>query len=212
MDQNKAAEELKVIRQLMERPIRYSTMSGWSGILAGCVTLLGLLTDAWICSTFESVAAMWVNMGVWAGVFVVALAATLGLTRVRERRQGMPFWSPIKRKILMTILPPFVAGAGLTAAIVYRWASTIGPNEFGLIAPVWMLFYGVACWQLGELSIKEIRILGAAFIAAGLFCGAFCQATIPGLPEGTAPYWTLGATFGLFHIIYGVVVRIRYGG
>jgi len=212
MDKERAVEELKVIRQLMERPIRYSTMSGLSGVLAGCVALAGLFADAMVCSAFGIGTAMWMNMCVWACVFLVTLSAVLGLTRFREVRQGMPFWSPIKRKILMTIMPAFVAGAGLTAAIVFRWYSSDGPNEFGLVAPIWMLFYGVACWQVGELSVPEVRVLGAAFILAGLLSAAFFQATIPGLPYLTAPYWTLGASFGGFHIIYGLFVWAKYGG
>ncbi len=34
MDSDRAAQEIRIIRQLMERPVRYSTMSGLSGILA----------------------------------------------------------------------------------------------------------------------------------------------------------------------------------
>ena len=215
MDSEKAAAELKIIRQMMERPIRFSAMSGLSGIFAGCVTLAGLVTDALICEHWGvGSTTMWINLCVWAGVFLVALTGTLGLTRIRELRQGMPLWSPIKKKILRTILAPFVAGAGLTLVIVFRWHANEPPNEWGLIAPVWMLFYGVACWQVGEFSIRELRFMGAAFVLAGLLTAAFWQASIPALnlPTGTAPYLTLGATFGGFHVVYGVIVRIRYGG
>lgn len=212
MDTQRAAEELKVIRQLMERPVRYSTMSGLSGILAGCVTLVGLITDSLICRYFNSGTAMCINMVVWACVFLAALGGTLGLTRLREVRQGMPFWSPIKRKILLTILPAFVAGAGITFAIVYRWSIQDGPNEFGLVAPLWMLFYGVACWQVGELSIPEIRILGAAFVLFGLLCATFFQSNLFGMLRGDAPYLTLGVSFGGFHILYGLWVWRKYGG
>lgn len=215
MDTSKAAEELKIIRQLMERPIRYSSMSGLSGVLAGCITLCGLAADAAVYGAFGKTSlTTWINLGVWAMVFLLSLAGVLGLTRMRELRQGMPFWTPIKRRILMTILPSFVAGAGLTAAIVYRWYFAIGPNQFGLIPAIWMLFYGVACWQVGEMSIRELRVMGAAFIVSGLLAAAFCQWAIPGveLSAGLAPYWTLGITFGGYHIIYGIVVRVRYGG
>ena len=79
-DQQRAADELKVLRQLMERPIRFSTMSGLSGILAGCVTLAGLATDALVCQRWGvGSTTMWVNLCVWTGVFLVALAGTLGV-------------------------------------------------------------------------------------------------------------------------------------
>jgi hypothetical protein len=88
-------------------------------------------------------------------------------------------------------------------AIVYRWWVQAGPNMWGLIPAVWMLFYGVALWQVGLSSPGEVRLLGAAFILAGLLAGAFFHAS---------PYLTLGTTFGGFHIVYGTVVWIRHGG
>ena len=205
MDADRAAEELKVIRQLMERPIRYSTASGLSGIVAGCAALAGVAAD-WYCSRrlwHDPPIAMWINMAAWAGVFVVAFAGVTILTRLRERAHGMPFWSRVKRRILLTILPPFLAGAGLTAAIVYRWYFGLGPNQWGLIPAIWMLFYGVALWQVGEFSVPEVRILGAAFLAAGLVTAPFCQ---------NHPYWALGVTFGGFHILYGIIIWSRHGG
>ena len=223
MDTLKAAEELKVIRQLMERPIRYSTQSGLAGIIAGCAALAGLAADWHFWCRYDPETSMWINMGVWAGVFLAALAGVLVLTRLRELKQSMPFWSSIKKRILLTILPPFVAGVGLTLAIMYRWYDGIGPNQWGLIPAIWMLFYGIALWQLGEFSPREVCFLGAAFIIAGLIAGAFFQYNIPGITtplegytlgfqEGAAPYFTLGVTFGGFHIVYGVIVWIRHGG
>ncbi len=203
MDAEKAAENLKVIRQLMERPVRYSTMSGLSGILAGAAALAGLALDWHFSLNHPQTTALWCNLAVWMGVFLLAGFGVLILTRLRERRQGMPFWSAIKRRILMTILPPWVCGFGLTAAIIYRWYYAIGPNEWGLIPALWMTFYGVACWQVGGLSIRELRVMGAAFILAGLVAAAFCQ---------YSPYWALGTTFGGFHVVYGIIVWIRHGG
>jgi hypothetical protein len=204
MNADKAAEELKVIRQLMERPVRYSTMSGLSGILAGTAALAGLALDWRVSEVYrdDPRTAMRLCLAVWAGVFATAFAGVVVLTRLREIRQGMPFWSPAKRRILMTILPPFIAGVGLTLAIACRWYASGGPNQWGLIPAIWMLFYGVACWEVGGFSLFEIRIMGAAFIAAGLIAG-WLQ------PD---PYWAIGVTFGGFHMVYGVAVWARHGG
>lgn len=203
MKADKAAAELKVIRQLMERPIRFSTMSGLSAILAGCAALAGMAVDwyAWKNNTPKT--AMWIRLGVWAAVFVVAFVGVVVLTRIRERKRDMPFWSDVKRRILMTILPCVVAGMGLTLVIVYRWHCGITPGQWGLIAAIWMLFYGVALWQLGDLSVIEVRLMGVAFILAGLVCAMWFQ---------VHPYWSVGVTFGGFHIVYGTVVWIRHGG
>jgi len=216
MDAHKATEELKVIRQLMERPIRFSTMSGLAAIQAGLWALLGVAGDWWVfrhCSSFNS--ALILGMGVWAAVFVLAFAGAVLLTRRREIAQGMPFWSPVKRRILSTILPPFIAAIGLTLAIcaysLYAGAAGCKTKAVldwtlaqGLLIPaIWMLFYGVTLWQLGQFSPAEVKVLGGAFIAAGLAAA--------GLWQGY-PCLAMGATFGAFHIIYGVVVWIRHGG
>ena len=204
MDPDKAAQNLRVIRQLMERPVRYSTQSGLAGIFAGCVTLIGMAADWYFfCKYGPGHKAFWINLGVWAGVFTAALTGTLGLTRWREIRQKMPFWTPAKRKLLVTILAPFVAGTGITAAIMYDWYLTGNSEQWGLIVPCWMLFYGLACWQVSQYSTREIGLMGAAFILAGLVSAAFFQ---------TCPYWTLGVTFGGFHIVYGIYAWVRYGG
>jgi len=206
MNAEKAAEELKVIRQLMERPVRYSTMSGLSAVLAGCAALAGLVLDRHFSARHEPKVALWLNGCVWAGVFLVALAATLILTRVREKARGMPFWSPVKRRILATVLPPFIASVGLTLAVVWRLWSRGGWEcvyQGYLIPAVWMLFYGVALCQLGQFSPIEVKLLGVCFIAAGLLTAALYQ---------WYPYWAMGVTFGGFHVVYGVVVWIRHGG
>jgi hypothetical protein len=205
MEEDRAAEELKVIRQLMERPVRYSTMSGLSGILAGCAALAGLGLDWRISGAYweSPYTAMWLNMLVWVGVFCVAALGVVALTRIRERRQGMPFWSAVKRRILLTILPPFAVGAALTLVIVVRWHLGVGSDGWGLIPAIWMLFYGLALWQAGEFSVPEVRFMGAAFLLGGLATAMFFSA---------CPYWAMGVAFGGFHILYGLIVWARHGG
>jgi hypothetical protein len=214
MDSDKAARNLQVIRQLMERPVRYTTQSGLAAILAGGVTLAGMAADWFFYQCYgPGHRAFWINLVVWAVVFLAALAGTLGLTRVRELRQGMPFWTPAKRKLLLTVVGPFVAAAGLSAIMAGRWyfawcmgderGYSIAQAQWGLMFPCWMLFYGVACWQVSQFSTREIGVMGAAFILAGLVSAAFFQGHY---------YWTLGITFGGFHIVYGVYVWAKYGG
>ena len=202
MDPDKAARNLQVIRQLMERPVRYSTQSGMSAVLAGCVALTGTWANAFLVGRGRP-GPLVVGMGLWGCVFLISLAGTLGLTRLREIRQGMPFWTPAKRKLLLTVLGPFVACVGLTVAIVCNTVLTGSFAQCGLMFPCWMLFYGVACWQVSQYSTREIGILGAAFIVAGLASAAFLQ---------EYPYWTMSATFGGYHIVYGIYAWIRYGG
>ena len=203
MDRDRAAEELKALRQLMERPIRFSTMSGLSGVLAGAAALAGCTVGGYFSGQYSGRGALGAHMLIWAGVFLTALVATVVLTRLREIRKGMPLWSKIKERILLIILPVFVAAVGLTGILVARELGQPGPEQWGLIPAIWMVLYGLALWQLGEFSPLEVRLLGAAFLGGGLVSAALGQ---------QSPYWSLGVAFGGLHIVYGVVVWIRHGG
>ena len=215
MDATKATEELTVIRQLMERPIRFSSMSGLAAIQAGLWALAGIAGDYWVFGRFSDPRQAILAGGVvWGSVLVLAVAGVLILTRRREIAQGMPFWSPVKRRILATILPPFIAAAGLTLIICVRYTMAYSGRgcpvvlewdliQGYLIPAIWMLFYGVTLWQLGQFSPVEVKVLGATFIAAGLATALLWQG---------CPYWVMGITFGGFHIVYGIIVWIRHGG
>ncbi|MBI5722988.1 MAG: hypothetical protein HZA50_03440 [Planctomycetes bacterium] len=203
MEPDRAAAELKVLRQLMERPIRFSTMSGLSGIFAGIAALAGCAAGWHISGRFSPQSSMAVHMLVWAGVFVAAFVAAVVLTRIREIRRGMPLWSKIKGRILLTILPPFVIAAGLTATLVVGAAGQPDAEQWGLIPAIWMAFYGLTLWQIGDYAPPEVRLLGAAFLAGSLLSAAWGQQN---------PYWSLGLTFGGLHIVYGLIVWIRHGG
>jgi hypothetical protein len=212
MDAEKAQRDLRVVRELMQRPVRYSTQSGLAAILAGVIALFGLWADAVIYARYPLRTAFWYNLGIWAGVLAAAVAVVLALTRLREKRRGMPPWSPVKKRILLTILPPFLVAVGLTAAIMWRWYHGIGPNEWGMIPVLWMCLYGLACWQVGEFSVTEMRLLGVVFLVSGVACAFFFQGFVRVGPLLITPYRTLGATFGGYHIVYGLIVYARHGG
>ena len=168
MDKDKAAEELKTIRQLMERPIRYSTMSGLSGILAGCAALVGVWLDRDFSTRFSGGTALVALMCLWSGVFLAALAATLVLTRLREKARGMPFWSPVKRKILRAILPPFIAAIGLTLAIDKRYPEFAEAVTTVILAAVTIsevigpIATRIAIDRSGESRPPDVEPVGAA--------------------------------------------------
>jgi hypothetical protein len=205
MDAERATRELAALRKIMERPVRYSTQSGLAGIWAGAIALLGLWLDNYLVDRYgnDPTHCAKLSLLAWAGVFTVTLLGVLGLTRLRERRAAMPLWSQIKKRILLSIALPWLAGIGVTLIIVGRWYVGMGPNQWGLIPPLWMLFHGIACWQVGEFSIRELRWMGLAFVVAGLVVAAGFQ---------SCPYWSLGLTFGGLHLLYGIIVTIRHGG
>jgi len=208
MESDKALEELKVIRALMERPIRSSTLSGKSAILAGVVALAATAANwaVWPAArTGNGSDALLASGAIWVAALAAAAAGTLLLSWRRGKRKGLPFWTSVKRRILATILPVFAAGVAMTAGLIVHGVQHPDSDSWALIMPSWMLFYGIALWQLGLLSEPPVRVLAGAFFAAGL---ASCL--VPAILYHPAP--TMGVTFGGFHILYGLYVWRRYGG
>lgn len=201
MDTQKASQELAVIRQLIERPVRYSTMSGAAGVFAGAVALAGAAADHFVRRSAAPREAMLMEVAVWAAVLLVATAGSIALTRLRERKQGLPFWTYARKRVLRSLAPPSAAALGLTLAVLARWYGW--QEDLGvMIPPIWMACYGLACCQVSEFSLGELRVLGAAFIVS-----AAAAVFLPG-----CPHVTLGAAFGGYHLVYGAVVWIRHGG
>jgi len=197
MNPTQAAEHLRVIRELMERPIRSTTRSGLSGIIAGLLALAGCAATWAIAPDFDGRAAPPVAVGfIWLGVFVLAVALDLFISWRRTRELGRAFWTRTTRQTALAIAPAFLLG-GLST---YFYANG---NAWYYIPPSWMLYYGLAAWSIGMFSIAEVKLLGAAFIIAGVICFFNFH---------DHPVAALAATFGGFHLIYGVVVWKRHGG
>ena len=70
----------------------------------------------------------------------------------------------------------------------------------GLLAPLSLLFYGLALYNAGNYTYPELRYLGIVFAGLGL-AAAYRM-------EYGLLLWALG--FGLMHIIYGIYIHIKY--
>lgn len=70
----------------------------------------------------------------------------------------------------------------------------------GLIAPLTLLFYGLALYNAGFYTIRVVRFMGIAFIGLGLLNTALISYGLL--------FWVIG--FGVIHILYGIYMHIRY--
>src|SRR5262245_32881665 len=109
-----AEHTLETIRTLMDRSRRYEHISGYSGLLAGGVTLLG-------CSALASHRLPFGSHGdfaiVWTTVFVVAFAGHLLLTFGRARQRHESVWTRQSRTVLLAVLPSFGVSLAITALL-----------------------------------------------------------------------------------------------
>jgi len=190
---------LKDIRHIMERSGRFISLSGWSGISAGCSALVG----AWLASARLKVyyvseylqptacpACLKKDLIVIAtGVFIVALITAVFFTYLKSRKDGSPIWGRAAQRLLWNTLLPMVAGGFL----IWRMMAL---KFYDLIPAVSLIFYGLALINGSKYTMGEVRYLGYAQLLIGII-GLWTV-------RSGLYLWALG--FGILHIIYGVAM------
>jgi hypothetical protein len=209
MDSRSAEDHLRIIRELMERATIYRTISAPAALFCGFLALIVALF-ALVPGPLQSV--FWHNfIGVWIVVFLLsATANTLFLLRSAKQRHE-PFPSRRLRTALLAIAPAFLVAGALTIPLARNRGSEI------FIAICWIGMYGIALLSTLTFAPRSIAVLGWAFVLTSCLCLAlltqdylFLATTSRPVPLDELGYFAMAATFGLYHIIYGIAVMF-YG-
>src|SRR5882724_5641323 len=200
MESNWAADDLRVIRTLMERSAIYRRALAPLMLLAGS---LGTLAAA--IGWFAGIESPRGFVGFWLAVAVVTIAGCFLLLRRQALRDAEPLWSPPTRRVLQALLPALVAGLLCSAIVVVkvgsadeRTASLVG---LFLLPLGWIVFYGCAVHAAGFFMPRGIKLFGWAFILGG--CGLFALG-VPDLPRPLYAHGVMGGFFGGLHLAYGI--------
>jgi|SRR6266545_5523616 len=186
---SRAMDNLRYIRETMERAGSFTAVPGAGGIAMGVTAVLAALV-AW-----RQVDAAW-----WLVVWLVeaVAACALGLLEAarKSRRIGMPLLSGPGRKFLVGFVPPLFVGALLTW-VLFRAGLTDS------VPAVWLLLYGTGVVSGGSASVKVVPVMGLCFMILGT-AALFAP---PGWHN-----WILAAGFGGIHIAFGSIITVKYGG
>lgn len=201
MQSDWAAENLQVIRTLMERSAIYRRALGPMTVFAG-----GLGTAAAITGQVLHLDSPRRFILYWLGVAVVAICGAAVFVRRQALREGEPFWSPPARRVARAALPAGAAAAVFTGGVlaaIGRLAGGVVPDDtlaLAITPAVWIMLYGLALNAAGFFMPRGIQLLGWIFIAGG--GGAWLLAA---WHAGfvVAGHWLMGLHFGLLHLAYG---------
>jgi hypothetical protein len=185
----KAMENLRFIRETMERAGSFTAVSGWGQVVIGVTGFLA----AWLASVQGS-PRLW--LATWCVAAVVSVAIGVLTTAMKARAAKMPLLTGPGRKFTLSLAPPLVAGAVLTVVLFNTGSMAVLPG-------VWLLLFGVGILTAGAFSVPVVPVMGLTFMALGtaaLFSPAAC---------GDA-YMALG--FGGLHMFFGTLIARRYGG
>jgi hypothetical protein len=187
--QTHAMDNLRFIRETMERAGSFTAVPGWGGVAMG-VSALAAAGVARSQPTLERWLATWLL----EAAFAMALAV-FAIRRKASAAKG-PLFSAPARRFVLSFAPPFVVG-GLLTGVLYR---------AGLPAAIpgtWLLLYGTGVVTGGAFSVRVVPVMGLCFMFLGAVA-LFCP-----LAWGAA---FLAAGFGGLHIAFGIVIARRYGG
>jgi hypothetical protein len=186
---DRALDNLRFIRETMERAGTFTAISGWGIAAVGVVAMLAALI-ARVRPTVD-----W-RVGTWVATAAACIALSMWATARKARRSNISMVSGPAQKLALAFAPAMVVGALLTAALL-----RIGANE--LLPGVWLLLYGTAVVAGGTFSVRIIPVMGLCFMtlgAASLFTPAWIGE------------WLMVGGFGVVHVIFGIQIARRYGG
>ena len=184
-----AIDDLRYIRQTMERAGSFTAISGW-GLMATGATALAA---AWIAAQQSTVEA-W--LGTWLAEALLALAVSLWASSRKARASLIPLLNGPGRMFVYAFTVPMVVGALLTVAF-------FGGPMAGRLAAVWLLLYGAGIATGGAFSVRIVPAMGHCFILLG------AAALFSPLGWGTA-YLAVG--FGGLHLVFGWLIARQHGG
>jgi hypothetical protein len=186
-------QDIKEIRQMMERSSRFFSLSGWSGISAGSFALLGVLAALILPGTAIIKSPDTFMIADALIVLGLALTASFYFSQRKARIQGVNFWTPVTRRLVVSMAIPLLTG-GIYGTIFLLHSHS------QLVAGITLIFYGLALVNAGRFVNRESVFLGISEIVLGLV------ATI----WPTIGLWMWGIGFGLFHILYGIIIYYKY--
>jgi hypothetical protein len=184
----KAADNLRYIRDTMERAASFTAVPGWGGVAIGCTALAaGALAAGRGAGT---------QFQIWLAEAAVALVLAFATVQAKSRRLSQSLKSRPARRALLSFMPPLIAGGALTAVLAQHSLLLVLPG-------LWLLLYGTAVVTGGAFSVRIIPLMGLCFMTLGVI--AFLAP-----PALGNLFLTLG--FGLLHVIFGTVIARRHGG
>ena len=185
-----AAENLRFIRDAMERAGAFTAVPGLGGMLMGASAIVTA-----VISGPPDGSVRW--MAVW--FTDAAVAAAIGLTSmaIKARRSGAPLSSAAPaHRFALAFVPPLAAGMVLTPVFAMMGLAQRLPG-------CWLLLYGTAVATGGAFSVRIVPIMGVCFMLLG--AGAF-------IVPASWGHWLMAAGFGGLQIGFGWIIARRHGG
>ena len=198
-------KDLASIRSIMERSVKFISLSGLSGVLSGLYALTGaaiaykviyypLPPFGYFRSSILDHPSSIFKLELTALIVLLASLITGFLMSLRKaKRLETSLWNATSKQLFKDLLISLGTGGLFIAVLLIR-------EYYILLAPACLIFYGLALTQASRSTYAEVMYLGLTEIILGLVAAAF--------PGYGLILWATG--FGVMHIVYGAVMYFRY--
>ena len=186
---DRAIDNLKFIRETMERSTHFTAVPGYGGILMGVTAVV---------AAFIANSQIYLRDSLMTWLVEAMLAFAIGGLAMWQKSKigGQSLLSTPSRKFAMSFAPPLIAGIAIVLGV---WKY----GDYYAMPAICMLCYGAAVICGGAFSARVVPVMGWCFIALGITAFA--------LPSNYGNLM-MGLSFGLLHIIFGAIIARRYGG
>lgn len=194
----------------MERSSKFMSLSGLSGIAAGITALIsGAIAYIYLGSTLshrfppdyrtsnlDKVPHEQILFFLLLAAATIFIAVTLAFvfTRRNAKKKNLPIWDKTAKLVTFNMAVPLITGGLFVLALVFKF------GLYGFVAPSMLIFYGLALVNASKYTVSQTHWLGMAEIAIGLVALVLYGYGLL--------FWIIG--FGVFHIIYGIILYNAY--
>jgi hypothetical protein len=204
MEKEKYLNDISEIKNLMDKSSRFISLSGLSGILAGLYCLIGagltykiIYFDSSTLGNYSDLIiteTMLIQLILIASsVILLSLVTGIVLSIRKAKKSDDSIWNTSTKRLVYNFLIPLLTGGFFILFLIEK-------EILGLVAPLTMIFYGLACVNASKYTLGDIRYLGITMILLGLLSTWY-------LGYGLL-FWALG--FGVCHILYGSIMYYKY--
>ncbi|RLD28885.1 MAG: hypothetical protein DRI75_05265 [Bacteroidetes bacterium] len=204
MESKDYLNDINEIKELMNKSSRFISLSGSSGILAGIYALIGTYLAYNIIYFTQSPSDDYKTLvlyelemlqlfGIAFVVFILSIATGIFLSWRKSKKHNEKFWDATSKRLIINFLIPLATGGFFIIFLIEK-------EIYAFVAPLTLVFYGLACVNASKYTLGYIRYLGITMIIIGLLSVKF-------LGYGLF-FWALD--FGVCHIIYGTLMYNKY--
>lgn len=196
---NREIEDIKLIREMMEKSSKFISLSGIAGVVAGLAAIAGaafayfyLLRDL-SGIHFTRMQELLILFADALIVLTIAIAAGIFFSWRKAKRQQEKLFTKVTLRTIYNLAIPLIAGGIFCLIFLFR-------GDVSIVISATLIFYGLALVNASKYTFQEIHSLGIVEIILGLLAAL--------LVKNGLLLWTIG--FGFCHILYGLIMYFKY--